>query len=312
MQDSSGSPSITQMVNDSGLVREVVGQLGLSRGAERVQLGQSNEVWIGSDWVLRVGGADDSLLTEAKVVAQLPAAVGYPRVIGVGRTGGRCWMVAERLAGQNLELVWPHLTAPARVCAIRDLWARVSAVHATDLTRLPTLNATPLYALTPATAQKQIAVASPTIGHRAADRLSVIVAEGFDALDQIDQALVHSDAALGNAVWDGRAAVPVDFEFACVGPMDLDLERLARETANTDEVTWRDVGSDIILAAVRNLGGAARLRCYAVLFDLWAYGKWFDNAPTATDKESWAPTRNLIAAADGKSWTDRAINDLHA
>lgn len=299
-----------QVVNDSGLVREVVGQLGLSGGAERVRLGQSNEVWIGLDWVLRVGGADGSLLTEAKVVAHLPAAVGYPRLIGVGRAGGRCWMVTERLAGENLELVWPQLTAPVRICAIRDLWTRVSAVHATDLAQLPTLSATPLYGLAPATAHEQIVVASPTIGHRAADRLSVIVAEGFDAFDQIDHALVHSDAGLGNAVWDGRAAVPVDFEFACVGPMDLDLERLARETANADEVTWRDVGSDIVLAAVRNPGGAARLRCYAVLFDLWAYSKWADKAPRATDKESWGPSRNLIAAADGKSWTDRAINDL--
>lgn len=56
--------------------------------------------------------------------------------------------------------------------------------------------------------------------------------------------------------------------------------------------------------------GAARLRCYAVLFDLWAYGKWLDNTPTATDKHSWGPTRNLVAAAEGKSWTDRAINEL--
>ena len=96
---------------------------------------------------LRVGRLDDSLLTEARVVAQLPAAVGYPRLIGAGRTGGRCWMVTERLAGQNLESAWPRLTAPARVCAVRDFWTRVNAVHDTDLEQLPTLDGTPLNAL---------------------------------------------------------------------------------------------------------------------------------------------------------------------
>lgn len=312
MRNHPGSPSITRVGNDSESVCELAGQLGLPGGAERVQLGQSNEVWRGHDWVLRIGGTDDSLLTEAQVVAQLPASVGYPRLIGAGRTGGRCWMVTERLAGENLESVWPWLTTSARISAVRDLWSRVNAVHGTDLKRLPTLDATPLYALTSATAQEQIALARSTIGRRAADRLSGIVAAGIDALDQVDRTLVHSDAGFGNAVWDGRAAVPVDFEFACVGPMDLDLERLARETANADEAIWRAVGREIVLAALHNPGGAARLRYYAVLFDLWAYRKWIDKAPTATDKESWAPTRNLVAAAEGKSWTDRAINELSA
>lgn len=104
--------------------------------------------------------------------------------------------------------------------------------------------------------------------------------------------------------------MPVDFEFACVGPTDLDLERLARETTNTDEATWRAVGHDIILAAVRSRGGAARLRYYAVLFDLWAFSKWIDKAPTATDKQSWGPSRNLVAAAEGRSWTDRATTEV--
>lgn len=300
------------MANDPELVCKVAEQLGLSGSAERVQMGQSNDVWLAHDWVLRVGGADDSLLTEARVVEQLPAAVGYPRLLGAGRTGGRCWMVTGRLAGRNLESVWPRLPTPARIRAVRDLWTRVNTVHATDLERLPTLKATPLYALDPATAHEQIALASQTVGRGAAGRLSQIVAVGIDALGQVSQALVHSDAGFGNAVWDGCAAVPIDFEFACVGPMDLDLERLARETVNADRATWRGVGRDLTLAAVGNPGGAARLRYYAVLFDLWAYSKWIAKAPKATDKQSWTPARNLVAAAEGKSWTDRAINELSA
>lgn len=198
------SPSIAQVVDDWGLLDDIGVQLGLSSGAERIEMGQSNEVWIGDDWVLRVGGADDSLLTEAQVVVQLPASVGYPTLIGAGRTRGRCWMVTERLSGQNLESVWPRLTSPARICAIRDLWTRINAVHATDLKRLPILNPTPLYALTPARAHEQIALAIPTIGQSAADRLGEIVAAGIDALDHVDQALVHSDAR----IWQRRVGRP--------------------------------------------------------------------------------------------------------
>lgn len=58
---------------------------------------------------------------------------------------------------------------------------------------------------------------------------------GLDATRRHPAGLVHTDAVLTNVVWTGSAAIPIDFEFACVGPVDLDADCVGREVVGRQD-----------------------------------------------------------------------------
>ena len=256
-------------------VRDLLADLGQDAArVTRAANGASNQVWLGERVVLRVGGADGALLREAALAHLLPAEVGYPAVVGRGVGDGFEWMATERLPGRNLAEAWPHLTDDVRCRAVEDLWLRLSAVRRTDVEQARALGCTwtPFYTLELAGAMELLEslTARSAIEPETSKRLAGHLERMFASLDGVPTTLVHTDAGPHNTVWTGTAAIPVDFEFVCLGPADLDLEMLFR---SLNEL--RDPGaSDHLVRLAAPLlelpGARERLRGYAVLRDLWA------------------------------------------
>lgn len=270
---------------------------------QRIELGESNHVWFVDDVVLRMSArpGGSNLLTEVRVVGALPAGVGYPSVVDCGTQDGHEWMATTRLPGQNLGASWQHLDRHQRSLALRDLCRRVRSIGAANLDDLPPLAPTPIYALRQSQAIDDLNAYADVFDAGTARQLRVILDEGFDAMRLVTTGLVHSDTGPHNAVWDGRSAIPVDFEFATVGPADLDIDGLARAAIDWDAALLPVVAecSDDLLHAP---GAPERVRAYAVLRDLWGLGKWIANAPERRNIATWRPTQNLQAHANRSSW----------
>jgi aminoglycoside phosphotransferase len=279
---------------------------------------QSNEVWLCERLVLRLSrAADGSLSREAALTAILPAAVGYPRVLGHGVGEGHEWIVTARLPGANLEESWPALDNAARGRAVEDLWERLRALHRTNVDQARALGCTPtpFYALDETAARRQVDELADrdVIDRTVHGQLCGMLDAMFRALTGVPVVLTHTDAGPHNTVWDGERAVPIDFEFACVAPADLDLEHLLRTVFAQPEgprAAQRVVNQAADL--LRPPGARDRLWGYAVLADLWGLHHWLRHAAKtgdpaiwgadADDIRTWAPWLHLHAHANRTSW----------
>lgn len=273
----------------------------------RLEHGESNDVWTAGDIVLRVAkqpGSSD-LLAEADTADRLDPAVGYPTVLGRGRHNGYEWMAIQRLPGQNLAAVWPTLSTHERGRAISDLWARLGAVHHTDTRALQHLAPTPFYQLDHDAAIQDLRDLN-VLDLDTYTTLRQLLHDGFDAIADQAKVLNHTDAGPGNAVWDGAHAIPIDFEFATLGPADLDIENLARTLTHITP-DGLDRLKPLVHDQLATPGGMLRLRTYAVLRDTWAVSKWIANAPQRRNIDQWGPVRNLRAHARGSSWTSKLL-----
>jgi aminoglycoside phosphotransferase (APT) family kinase protein len=292
----------------TGRVREeIIDRLGLDPTAERLDLGQSNHTWIGPDYILRLSAVPGgrTLVREAAVVRCLPESVGYPVVLGDGIVAGFDWMVTARLPGDNLGRRWPDLTSEERAAAVADLRQRLERVHDTDLGRLPRLPWTPLYAFDRDVRSAQLAAAAAVLGPVTVEVLERLIERGLERAAGEPRVLVHTDAGPHNAVWDGQRAVPIDFEFCCVGPADLDLEHLASEIMRSADSRLIEEFRRSIVPRLAEPGAIDRLRCYAILYELWALTKWIANDPESTEKATWQPALDLRAHTDAGDWIDR-------
>jgi len=217
-------------------------------------------------------------------------------------------MATTRLPGDNLAAVWHRLGSIEREAAIANLWTRLTAVHASDIDGLKDHAATPFYQLDHDTAVHELhelRVLDPTTLHT----LEEILHNGFDAITDQPIALVHTDAGPGNTVWDGRHGIPVDFEFACLAPSDLDIDNVARNLAH-DAIDQLEPFKLLVRDHLAAPGAAARLRAYAVLRDSWAVSKWIAHAPQRRNIDDWEPVRELRAHADGTSWTSAFVSGV--
>lgn len=298
--------------------REVLARFGVDmEEAHRSGTSASNEVWLAERIVLRISqGPGSTLRREAALASILPADVGYPEVLGHGVDDGREWMVTSRLPGRNLEEAWPDLDAGGRVDAVTDLWRRLRAIHRTDVERARALGctATPFYALAEADAARLMGwltdqgMVDEVLGRRLREMLE----EMFRAMRLVPPALAHTDAGPHNSVWSGSHAVPVDFEFACVAPADLDLENVLRclsfQSGPDPSAQLADLAADLLSRP----GARTRLWGYAVLRDLWGLRLWLRNARTTNDVErwggdpddyrTWGPWLHLRRHANRTSW----------
>lgn len=212
--------------------------------------GNSNDAWLFDDVVLRVCWRADRgrLIREARLVDALPAAVPHAPVVASGRTGQLSWMLSARMPGRSIE----SLAATLTEFELRDLFAEVAgilaalhdwvpppgitalvgdrpeldptdpmAIWAADLIPLPASHALALVDLA-----KGLDHVDPTLIDAAADRIR--------SLGHVDplagrQSIVHSDATVGNfLVHKGQITAMLDFEWARVGPPDLELVSLVR------------------------------------------------------------------------------------
>lgn len=128
----------------------IADRLGLAGQPIRQGQGWSNDVWLYDDGVIRMAAraGQSPLALEVAIAPRLPAAIGYPGLLGSGVLDGHRWMAQQRIRGDNLAGVWPSLRSDQRAHAVADLWDRLSAVPQTDLTGV-ILPPTPLYAFDP-------------------------------------------------------------------------------------------------------------------------------------------------------------------
>ncbi len=203
----------------------------------------TNEVWLTNDYVVRVNRDLSLRLQREAVLSQcLPEEVGYPQVIQYGGEVGNDWLVTERVPGKPLSRWWPTMTPSARREAVRQLAARIRAVHQTPCPRLDGLADVPQL-LDPAPTgieavsrllgalerAARLPNVDPGIIGEAADhvRANASVLEPFDA-----HTIVHGDLTFENVLWDGEQITALlDFEFARAGCPDLDLDVLMRFVA---------------------------------------------------------------------------------
>jgi aminoglycoside phosphotransferase (APT) family kinase protein len=237
------------------LAAEVVAQYGTDLSRMRRALGISNSTWVGGGLAVRIANTSvvGTMAAEVALVRALPPEVGHPRILGLGTIDGHDWIVTEEVRGQNLHEAWPTLTPDERRQAIHELWARVRMVH----------HATPsLRSLVPS--HGGFIPATPDEATAAADRVSVamnltdvqrsrfqeIIGDYYRAAPVVDQVVNHGDLALMNALWDGEVFALVDFEFAVLGPVEIDLCRLVCEALVSEDGHRSDNGAGTAAFAI--------------------------------------------------------------
>jgi scyllo-inosamine 4-kinase len=248
------------------------------------------------------------MAAEVELVRALPPEVGHPTILGVGTIEGHDWIVTKEVRGQNLHEAWPTLTPEERRRAIRQLWARVQAVHdATPLLRelVPSHGGFIPATLDDATAEAErlSAALGLTAGQRS--RLHEIIGGYYRAAPLVDPVVNHGDFALMNALWDGRVVAILDFEFALLGPIEIDLCRLVYEVAvsKDGQRTDSDAGAVAFAIAARDgdpVHGRVLLLGAAVLDQLRDLEIWLASGRTEDRSEDWRPDRLLTGLLDSK------------
>ena len=213
--------------------------------APRFAGGNSNDVWDLGDTYLHVcWRADrDRLLRDARLRLALPPSIPHAPVHDFGRTDELSWVVSGRVPGESLL---DHVASPRPVlrelfrqfAGIRESlhrWVPPPALRAL-LAERPTMDAEdPLSVwgadLVPlptwrARAQLELAKASAFVDagliDAAGERIAELAAADPLAGDPASGVVVHGDPWNCLAL-DGRITAMIDFEWARMGPRDLDL-----------------------------------------------------------------------------------------
>jgi aminoglycoside phosphotransferase (APT) family kinase protein len=287
--------------------------------AARREGGWSNATWSAGGLVLRISveTGSERILREARLASILPPEVGYPPIVETGVTEGLEWMLAEEVAGRNLAEIWPVLGWEARTAALCELWAKARAVHSVDvlLAEAYANGESPFYASSAAEAAGQLARLEEA-GVLASSQVAVL-SKALDrfwaAVTLAPRVLNHGDLCTENALWDdGRVVALLDFEYAVVAPVELDLNELLKsayappETADplldpdgSGQERLRLVVTDIAVATISTPDGADRLLGFALLLDLWSMEDWLSEWDGREPYVDWASYRALAALADG-------------
>lgn len=283
--------------------------------------GWTNMVWLADDLVLRlaVQAGSDSLLREARLAALLPPAVGYPPIVETGVTGGLAWTLARRLPGENLEQAWRFLAVEEQAAALQDLWRRAEAVHGVPTAAAAAVVSQQAWFNNTDVDEALAGLARVTeAGILSAGERQVLedaLARFRSALPQAPLVLSHGDLTSANALWHaGRVTALLDFEFALLAPIQLDLNHLVKIAVGPE-----DGGEP---SPVEERGGAQRLQAtvaeiarplltkpyerdllhgYAILLELWLLELWLAHPEGEGPLAQWEPLRRLrgLAQEDG-------------
>jgi aminoglycoside phosphotransferase len=282
--------------------------------------GWTNAVWLADDLVLRLSTTpgEASLLREARLAALLPSAVGYPTMVDTGTTAGFAWTLARRLPGKSLGQVWADLQWGERVTALQGLWARARAVHtvppeeaAAIVPRRAWFNSTDAEEARASLVRlTRKGILAPTDTRVLQDALACF----WDAVPTAPCVLCHGDLTLDNAVWHaGQVVALLDFEFAVMAPVQLDLNHLVKcafgpeDAAHLSSTTDSRAGQRL-RQAVKELAwpvlaqpsGQALLVGYAILLELWLIESWLAHPEGEGLLDQWEPLRRLRSLADGR------------
>ena len=212
----------------------------------------SNDTWITGELVLRVcwRGDRDRLLREQALLESLPASVPHATVLAAGHAAGLTWLLLRRNPGQRLDLAWPRLSGEQRRAAIVSLAGVLSALHSW---RPPPGLREHMRQSSPAVPATREVIAGSAIVPLPMERLAPLL-DWMEALPGVDRNLaswarkrienlhpdvcgpefrdgvvVHGDAHLANVLWHEGRVTLLDFEWARLGPPDLELEAACRD-----------------------------------------------------------------------------------
>lgn len=291
-----------------GLAAEVATRYGGDLRRMRRANGYSNATWVGGGIAVRIAHTAVDMAREAALVRALPRAVGHPEILGVGTAEGHGWIVTAEVPGQNLHEAWPRLTAAEQRRAVDQLWARAKIVHDASPS-LATLVASH-GGFVPASLGDAVAAArraDAALGLSSAERsrLHDVIEGYFRAAPVVEQSVNHGDLALMNALWADEVVALLDFEFAVLGPVEIDLCRLVCEARVSDE--GHRVDSEAGAAAVEiaaghmdPVHGRALIHGAAVLDQLRDLDIWLALDSAEERGEDWRPCRLLTDLLDAE------------
>jgi aminoglycoside phosphotransferase (APT) family kinase protein len=278
--------------------------------ARRAQ-GWSNATWLAGGLALRLAlqVGNDRLHREARLAALLPDQVAYPPLVEIGETDGFAWVLSREVAGQCLGQVWPELDWTARASALCQLWEKAQSVHSVDacaaapLARRETwFNSTDASA---AEAASRRLLAQGLLSSAQFDHLTAALKRHWLLFAAAVPVLTHGDMSLDNAIWrDGQVVCLLDFEYAALLPVEVDLNMLVSCVFGPDEDQADCQGLEQARRAVADLvaplASPDLLLGYAILKQQWALEDWLAHPEGEGPLEQWDPYRRLRSLADGR------------
>ena len=304
--DQGRDPISTALVQDlaAGIASRYGGDLARMQRAN----GYSNATWVGDGIAVRIAHTPVSMAREVALVRALPREVGHPEILGEGTVEGHGWIVSAEVRGQNLHEAWPTLTPSEQGSAVRQLWDRAQIVH--DASRSLRTHVTSHGGFVPATldaataAARRADVALGLSGARQT-QLHDVIERYFRASPLVEQTVNHGDLALMNALWDGEVVALLDFEFAVLGPVEIDLCRLVCEARVSEEGQRVDsqAGNVAVEIAARHMDpihGRALIHGAAMLDQLRDLDLWLAGDAADEYVQDWRPCRLLIDLLDAE------------
>ena len=223
--------------------------VAVARTAEFIG-GASNDAWMFGDLVLRVCWRADRerMVREARLLEALPDTIPRAPVHGFGRTEELSWGLCGRVRGKPLN---PELPTPVLRGLFDELAAILAALHAwtpppeiaalmhdrpkldladplsvwaADLVAMPIPRALAVSELV-----RALPHVDPTLVDAAVERIRSLAAADALEVPREPWVVVHGDAVIGNVLVHGaRISALLDFEWARLGPPDLELASLVR------------------------------------------------------------------------------------
>ncbi|MCY0950559.1 phosphotransferase family protein [Streptomyces sp. H27-S2] len=295
---------------------EVFRRHGVDFAQARRAAGWTNATWLGGALAVRVAGTPGSgdLERETRLAAVLPPEVGYPRVLENGTSRGRQWVATARIPAVPLDEAWAGLDWDRRIEATRQLWARARAVHRADPAAAAPLARprSPFYAASPGESGDTLRSlhAAGVLTDGELDRLLPALDRYWAALPGERPVLNHGDLSPVNALWDGTGVVSLlDFEFAVLAPVHLDLNELVKLAFAPPEAGTAQTGPDAagrlrLRQAVRDLArpflrtraGVDLLIGHSIQLEAWGLERELAK-PGREAFRTWEPYRMLVACA---------------
>jgi aminoglycoside phosphotransferase (APT) family kinase protein len=254
----------------------------------------TNEVWLSSEYVIRVNRKPDHRLRrEALLGPLLPPEVKYPKIVAYGAGSGFDWLIVGRSPGRVLSRCWAAMPESQRRDAVRQLAGVLKALHRTTAPDgLADVGAPQLLEcgkgtspVAPLLAGLERARALPNVGAGLIDLLTDTVRTSQALIEPFDvPTLIHGDLTFENVLWDGDTiAGLIDFEWSRAAPPDLELDVLLRFCAfpelhvaedyleETTTQNYRVVPQwlrDHYVDLFTTRFALERLRLYAIAFDV--------------------------------------------
>ncbi|WP_223148568.1 phosphotransferase [Auritidibacter ignavus] len=134
-------------------------------------------------------------------------------------------------------------------------------------------------------------------------RLRDILEEYFQASPLARQVVNHGDLALMNALWCGEIIALLDFEFAVLGPVEIDLCRLICEAyvSEDGQRVESEAGAAAVEIALSHMDpahGRALIHGASVLDQLRDFDIFLAQESAEERIEDWRPSRLLTGLLD--------------